>query len=98
MIEIARGRESVSFVVRLQPGARQQGVAGEHGGALKVAVTAPPEAGKANRALIDLLSEVLEVPKSAIEIVSGHTSRRKRIRVACEQLDLVVTRLRAQGG
>lgn len=49
---------------------------------VKVDVTAVPEAGKANQAVIDVLSEALDVPKSAITIVRGATSRMKHVRIA----------------
>jgi uncharacterized protein (TIGR00251 family) len=64
--------------VRAQPGARKSGIIGEHAGALKVAVTAPPEDGRANKALIEILSKALDVKRSQIELVSGRTSREKR--------------------
>ncbi len=54
---------------------------GPHGGALKVTVTAPPERGKANRAVIELLSRALSVPPSSIEILSGETSSDKTVLV-----------------
>ncbi len=46
---------------------------------LKIAVTAVPEDGKANKAVIALLAKRLKLPKSAIEIASGHTARRKTL-------------------
>lgn len=48
-------------------------------GKLKIRVTVPPEGGKANKAVIELLSKALKVPKSSIEIVRGDTSRNKVI-------------------
>ncbi len=48
---------------------------------LKVRVTAPPENGKANKALIKLLSSYYDTPKSGIMIVSGETSRYKTIEI-----------------
>lgn len=48
---------------------------------VKVDVTAVPEGGKANEAVIDVLSEALDVPKSAITIVRGATARMKHVRV-----------------
>lgn len=56
------------------PGARRSEVRGPHGDALKVAVTAPPEAGRANRAVEDLLSAILG---GSVRVVAGHGSRRK---------------------
>jgi len=49
-------------------------------------VTVPPEGGKANRAVVELLSKTLKVPKSSIEIVRGETSRVKTVRI--EGIDL----------
>jgi uncharacterized protein (TIGR00251 family) len=51
-------------------------------GTLKVKIAAPPERGKANEALIALLASHFRVPKSAIAIVSGHTSALKLIKIA----------------
>jgi uncharacterized protein (TIGR00251 family) len=51
------------------------------GGALKIRLTAPPVDGAANEALVRFLSEVLGIAKSRVEIVSGQTSREKRIRI-----------------
>ncbi len=48
---------------------------------LKIRVTVPPEGGKANRAVIEILSKALRVPKSSIEIVKGETSRIKTVRI-----------------
>jgi uncharacterized protein (TIGR00251 family) len=52
---------------------------GAHGSALKVALTAPPERGKANQELLELLAEVLDVPVRAIRLVAGASSRDKRV-------------------
>ena len=56
-----------------------------HGGALKVAVAAPPERGKANRAVVELLAEAIGLSASAITIVSGETSKDKVVEVASSQ-------------
>jgi uncharacterized protein (TIGR00251 family) len=64
--------------VRAQPGARKAGVKGEQAGALKLAVTAPAEDGRANQALIELLRELLGVKRSQVALLSGATSRDKR--------------------
>ncbi len=76
--------EGLRVFVRLQPKARREGIEGivtEPDGrvALKVAVTAPPESGKANAALIALLGKRWRLPTSAIEIVGGATDRRKTL-------------------
>lgn len=67
--------------VRAQPGARQSGVRGEQDSALKVSVTQVAEKGKANKALVQVLSRELEVKKSQLELISGETSQQKRFLV-----------------
>jgi uncharacterized protein (TIGR00251 family) len=78
MITLAEHPEGLLLPVRAQPGARKAGVLGEHSGALKIAVTAPPEDGRANKALTELLRELLELKRSQIELLFGATSRDKR--------------------
>ena len=78
MIALSQHPEGVILPVRAQPGARKTGVLGEHGGALKIAVTAPPEDGRANAALIQTLREALDLKRSQVELLSGLTSRDKR--------------------
>jgi len=67
--------------LRVKPGARRAEIIGVHGGALKVAVNAPPERGKANGALIDLLARTLDVSTEAITIVGGSASQDKLVLV-----------------
>jgi uncharacterized protein (TIGR00251 family) len=79
MIEIFERPEGCVLHVRAQPRARKEGIKGEHGGALKVAVTAPADCGRANQALIQVLAEALGLKRSQIELLSGQTSREKRV-------------------
>jgi uncharacterized protein (TIGR00251 family) len=65
--------------VRAQPGARKQGVMGEQNGALKLAVNAPADDGRANKALVALLRELLGVRRSQVELLKGGTSRDKKL-------------------
>ena len=67
--------------VAAQPGARRPGLLGVRAGALRLAVTAPPEDGRANAALAALLAEALSLPRRAVSCTSGATSRRKLFRV-----------------
>ena len=78
MIAITEHAEGCVLPVRAQPGARKAGVLGEQAGALKVAVTAPPEDGRANKALLEVLREALGLKRSQVELLSGVTSRDKR--------------------
>ncbi len=71
--------EGCVLPIRAQPNARKAAVVGEHNGALKVAVTVPPEDGRANKALVELLCEVLELKRAQVEILGGDKSRDKRL-------------------
>lgn len=71
----------IELSLKVVPGASRTRVAGVLGTALKVAVAAPPEGGKANAAVIRLLADVLGVSKSDVEIVSGHGQPLKRVTV-----------------
>ncbi len=78
MIAITPHADGSLLAVRAQPGARKAGVMGEQTGALKVAVTAPPEDGRANAALTELLREWLGLKRSQVELASGATNRNKQ--------------------
>ena len=67
--------------VRIQPRASKNGIVVQSDGSLKIRLTAPPVDGAANEALIAFLAKVLQVSKSQVEIVSGHTARDKRLRI-----------------
>ena len=82
MIALRETADGVSFSVRVQPRASRTAISGVMGDALKVAVAAPPVEGKANEALIRFFAELFEVPRSAVEIVSGEAARNKVVRVA----------------
>jgi uncharacterized protein (TIGR00251 family) len=76
-----RNPEAVLLHVRVQPKARANAVKGWHGAALRVSVTAAPEDGKANRAVIELLAETFDVAPSSINLVRGAASRDKLFRL-----------------
>lgn len=78
MIEISPHAEGCVLSVRAQPGARRNAVVGEQAGALKVAVTAPPDKGRANEAIIEVLAEAFGLKRSQVELISGATSRQKK--------------------
>jgi uncharacterized protein (TIGR00251 family) len=63
--------------VRVSPGSRKTELAGRHGDGWKIRVSAPPEDGRANDAVLDVLAERLGLPRRAVMIVSGHRSRDK---------------------
>jgi hypothetical protein len=72
----------VEIDVLVVPRASRTKVVGEHEGRLKVQLSAPPVDGAANAALIELFTDVFGVKKRSVEIVSGETGRRKRVRIA----------------
>lgn len=78
MISITPHPEGCLLAVRAQPGARKVGVIGEQAGALKIAVTAPPEDGRANQALTELLRGWLGLKRSQVELAGGATNRNKQ--------------------
>jgi hypothetical protein len=88
--------DGVVLQVRVQPRAKRSAVTGVHGGALKCSVTAPPVEGAANAALIELLSDVLGVPRRMIALERGEQSRTKTVRV--HGLDAATLRARLGSG
>ena len=74
--------QRASMTVRVQPKASRNEVLGYRGDVLRLRVTAPPEGGKANEAVISLLAEALGVAKSQISILQGYASRNKLVAVA----------------
>jgi uncharacterized protein (TIGR00251 family) len=71
----------ITLTLHIQPGAKKTEFAGLHGDALKIRLAAPPVDGKANDALLKFLAETLRLPKSAVSLKSGQTSRRKVVEI-----------------
>ena len=92
--------DAVSTRVRLcvAPGATRAGVVGRHGDAWKVRVAAPPEAGRANDAVVLLLAETLALPRSAVTLVSGHSTRDKIVELTGVKPDDIERRLSSAAG
>ena len=81
MLVIEEGAGLVRFDVRVVPRTSRDAVVGEHDGALKIALTAPPIEGEANAALLALLAKKLGVAKRDVVLLRGQASRAKRIEV-----------------
>lgn len=79
--------------LRVSPGAGRAQVVGRHGDAWKVRVTAAPEQGRANDAVLRLLAEVLAVPRDTLALVSGHGGRDKIVELTGLGPGLVERRL-----
>lgn len=71
----------VELSLLVQPRASRTKIVGDHDGRLKIALAAPPVDGEANAALVAFLSEALGVKRTAVELIEGEASRRKRVRV-----------------
>ena len=96
MIALEEHPQGVVVPVKAQPGARRNGLAGEHAGALKVQVTQAPERGKATDAVLEVIADTLGLKRSQVSLLSGATSPQKRILVAGMSLDEVAKLLRAE--
>ena len=83
MLEISENQVNgtLLFLVRVQPRASKDEIAGEMGGALKVRLRAPAVEDRANEALVEFLAELLKTPRSAVRILSGERSRTKRVEI-----------------
>jgi uncharacterized protein (TIGR00251 family) len=90
--------EPTRLRLRVSPGAARAGITGQHGDAWKVRVTAPPEDGRANEAVVRLLAEALAVPRRAITLVSGHGGREKIVQLTGIDRSQAEQRLAAAAG
>ena len=77
--ELAETTDGTILSLHVQPGAKRSGLAGHHGGALRVRVSAPPTEGRANDEVVALLATTFGMPRSAVRITAGASNRRKRV-------------------
>jgi uncharacterized protein len=89
---------STRLRLRVSPGSGRAEVVGRHGDAWKVRVAAPPEAGRANEAVVRLLAETLSLPRRSLTLVAGHGARDKVVEVAGLEPAEAERRLAAAGG
>jgi uncharacterized protein (TIGR00251 family) len=81
-IELRSDGDGVRLSVKVVPGASRSRVAGVFDRALRIAVVAPPEGGRANAEVIDLLAAAFGVKRSAVRILRGQTQRLKIVQIA----------------
>jgi uncharacterized protein (TIGR00251 family) len=81
MLDLHAQRGAVILLVRVQPRASKNEIAGTHDGALKIRLQAPAVEDRANLALCEFLAGVLKTPKAAVRILSGERSRVKRVEI-----------------
>jgi uncharacterized protein (TIGR00251 family) len=72
-------RQNIQLTVKVVPGSSRSEITGIHNGMLKIKIAAPPEKGKANKALLAFIAKQLGVQKNALQITSGKTSCIKQI-------------------
>jgi uncharacterized protein (TIGR00251 family) len=98
-MKITSARGGAAITVKVSPRAPRTEVSGlMDDGTLKIRLAAPPVAGQANRALIEFLSQILELPRNQIDILAGETSERKLISlvgITPAEVDAAVRRLLA---
>jgi uncharacterized protein len=87
---------SARLHLRVSPRSSRTVVAGRHGNGWKLRVAAPPEDGRANEAVIELLAERLRLPSRSVTLVSGHRGRDKV--VLLQGLDLEEAERRLENG
>jgi uncharacterized protein (TIGR00251 family) len=97
LIALQSNDQGVTLPIHAAPGARRSEIRGEQNGALKVAVTQIAEKGKANKAIVELLSKTLGLRKSQLELLSGHSSAEKRFLIREVTESELRTRLAALG-
>ena len=88
--------EGVLLAVKLQPRASANQIGQPLGNELRIKVTAAPVDAAANEALLRLLADLLDCPRNCVELVRGHTSRHKLVRLRGATPRTVLTRLRPQ--
>ena len=81
MLDLKERDGAVTLRIRVQPRARRSEVAGEHGGAIKLKIAAPPVDGKANEECRRFLTKLFGVSLGSVEIISGESSRDKVVRI-----------------
>jgi uncharacterized protein (TIGR00251 family) len=82
LIPISDHPLGATFAIRVQPRAARTAITGTVGDSLKVSLSAPPLDGRANAAVVEFFSEILSVPRSAVQVVAGERSRNKIVRIA----------------
>jgi len=87
--------DGVLLAVKLQPRASKNEIVGALGSELRIKVTAPPVDVAANEALLRLLAEALDCPRGRVELIRGHTSRHKVVKLHGLAAAVVVARLTA---
>ena len=87
-LNIRKNAGGLVFKVLVQPRSSKNMIAGLYNGALKIKLTAPPVDNAANQMCLKFLAKCLDVSKSSLEIIAGHSSRHKQILLRSDQIKL----------
>ena len=93
MIKISETKNGIIIIVRARPGAKQTKMLGEYDGAVRIALAAPPEKGKANKELVRFLAKEFEVTQTDIEITGGETSKDKRVLIRAKDIEPIKNKI-----
>jgi uncharacterized protein YggU (UPF0235/DUF167 family) len=85
---VDRTHDGVGFWIHVTPRARRACVGPSYGDALRVSVREPPSGGRANRACLDALADVLGIARAEVELDPAASHRRKRVRVRGDPAEL----------
>lgn len=88
-------KEGIVLQLHCQPGAKSTRVVGEHDGRLKIALHAPAVENRANEALVQWLADLAGVPRRAVDLLSGHASRKKRVLIRDADREQIIAALDA---
>jgi uncharacterized protein len=85
--------DGLLIAVHVQPGANETAIVGQHGDALKIRLAAPPVDGKANAALVRFIANTCGAKRADVALISGETSREKRLKITTTDADAVLAAL-----
>ena len=81
MLHLTQVENGIRLEIKVQPRSSKNQIVGEHNGALKVKLTAPPVEGEANQALLAYLASILKIPKKNVVLLKGESSRNKILEI-----------------
>jgi uncharacterized protein len=96
VIPYTESTDGIVFKVHVVPRASRNEIVGEHNGALRVRIAAPPVDGAANEAVLRILARAFKVSRNAVQITAGHSSKIKQVSIAGGTADALAALIRGQ--
>lgn len=96
MIPYTESTDGIVFKVHVVPRASRNEIVGEHNGALRVRIAAPPVEGAANEAVLLILARAFKVSRNAVQITAGHSSKIKHVSITGGAADALAALIRGQ--